>query len=580
MAPYALMPDVQLRVTSDLKQVGNRLLLLPVSSRQRLGGSALAQVLGQLGDEAPDIEEPAALRSVFEAVQDLVKDGAIVACHDVSDGGLIVTLLEMAFAGDKGWRVSLADEGRDDEGRSGDAGDGPGGASGRASGGRQGAAADLYAALFAEEAGVVVEVADEAQTRAILERNGLKGIELGQVQEAKVELSFGAEVVLKDSVRALHTVWEETSYQLERLQQNPECAEQEWLSHKAPAGTRPYRLTFDPDAPVGRRGGAATKPKAVVLREEGTNGDRELAAAFIAAGFEAWDVTMTDLMAGTVSLDDFQLLTFPGGFAFADVLDSAKGWASVIRNHERLAEEFAAFFARPDTLSLGVCNGCQLMGLLGIPGFRATRHSEAPVRQERFRTVRIALLDGVYRQEPGRHAAGHGGFGDGRLRGSWRGPPSRSRPGHSRLDTEERPGAGKVRRPVWAGYYRLSVQPQREPARHSGAVLPRRPSPGHNASPRALLPAAPVAVGATVVELHRESVDAHVPQRLRRGGGALSLLPAIDLPHTFSRCLYGIPYEIMYIDLVRFSVQRTLRAIGRSIDGSGRRASRGGPSLV
>ncbi len=357
VAPYALMPDVELRVTSDLKQTGSKLLLLSVTDRLRLGGSALAQVLGQLGDEAPDIEDSAALRAVFEAVQDLVRERAILACHDVSDGGLIVALLEMAFAGDKGWRVSLDAAG--------------GGAPGAA------LADGLYGSLFAEEAGVVVEVADEARTWAILSRHGVTGVELGEVQPTDVELRFGAEVVLEDSVRALHAVWEETSYQLERLQQNPDCAEQEWRSHRRPAGTSPYRLSFDPDAPVGRRGTAsvgsrragAAKPKAAVLREEGTNGDRELAAAFMAAGFEAWDVTMTDLMVGDAALDAFQLLAFPGGFAFADVLDSAKGWASVIRNNERLRAQFAAFFARPDTLSLGVCNGCQLMGLLGIPGF-------------------------------------------------------------------------------------------------------------------------------------------------------------------------------------------------------------------
>ena len=342
------------------------------------------------------------------------------------------------------------------------------------------------------------------------------------MQEARLELSFGAEVVLKESVRALHAVWEETSYQLERLQQNPDCAEQEWLSHQAPAGTSPYRLTFDPDAPVGRRVGGGVKPKAAMLREEGTNGDRELAAAFGAAGFEAWDITMTDLMAGAVGLEDFQLLAFPGGFAFADVLDSAKGWASVIRHNERLSEQFAAFFARPDTLSLGVCNGCQLMGLLGIPGFDlpdALKPRFVKNDSERFES---RFSHGVDRQEPGRHAAGHGGLGVGRLRGSRRGPPARARPGHARLDSEERPGAGALRRPAGAGHYHLSVQPQRQPARHRRAVLPRRPPPGHNAPPRALLPAASVAVGTPGVGVHRKPVDAHVQQRLRCRGGGMS----------------------------------------------------------
>jgi len=362
IAPYALMPDVGLRVTSDLKKAGNKLLLLPVTGKRRLGGSAFAQVLGQIGDGAPDIEDASTLRSVFEAVQELVRDGAILSCHDVSDGGLIVTLLEMAFAGDKGWKVTL-----DGDSPDGDSNAGACGADG------------VYAALFAEEAGVVVEVDDESRAREILSKHGVAGIELGRVQSADLELRYGGEVVLADSVRALHAAWEETSYQLERLQQNPECADQEWAGHARPAGTTPYRLSFDPDAPVAgsKRETAAPKagtpkaaaPKAAILREEGTNGDRELAASFMAAGFEAWDVTVTDLIAGGPGLDAFQVLAFPGGFAFADVLDSAKGWASVIRNNERLSTEFAAFFERPDTLSVGICNGCQLMGLLGIPGF-------------------------------------------------------------------------------------------------------------------------------------------------------------------------------------------------------------------
>ena len=400
MAPYALMPDVELRVTPGLKESGNELWLLPVGDKRRLGGSALAQVLGQLGDEAPDIEDPGALRAVFEAVQDLVRSGTIVSCHDVSDGGLIVTLLEMAFAGDKGWAVALEGD-------------------------------ELYASLFAEEAGVVVEVVSEAQglgvvpereglgmvpeqgrlgvvpeqgrlgvayrlgAGRVLESHGVKAVRLGRVQDLNVELSFNDQPVMRESARALHLLWEETAYQLERLQQNPACAEEEWASHSAPPGTAPYRLTFDPDADAppggtyadagppasGTRsdtgagstaaapGARRAAPKAAILREEGSNGDRELAAAFAAAGFEVWDVTMTDLIGGGADLEGFQLVAFPGGFAFADVLDAAKGWASVIRNNERLSEEFARFFARPDTLSLGVCNGCQLMGLLGIPGF-------------------------------------------------------------------------------------------------------------------------------------------------------------------------------------------------------------------
>jgi phosphoribosylformylglycinamidine synthase len=369
ISPYALVPDVSVRVTSDLKRDGDTLLLLPLGSRRRLGGSALAQVLRQLGDQAPDIEDPARLRALFQAVQEMIKAGVIVACHDVSDGGLIVALLEMAFAGDRGWRVAVEGD-------------------------------ELYATLFAEEAGVVVEASDVDAVRRIVTAYGLETIDLGTVDGDAVELRFNGDLVLGDALRVLHATWEETSYQLERLQRNPDCAEQEWASHRAAAATKPYRLSFDPDQdPAGagwRPTPGAVKPKAAILREEGSNGDREMAASFLAAGFEPWDVTMTDLIAGLVTLRDFQTVAFVGGFCFGDVLDSAKGWASVIRNNARLAEEFATFFGRSDTLSLGVCNGCQLMGLLGIPGFDLSGsltprfiHNVSERFESRFTTVRI-----------------------------------------------------------------------------------------------------------------------------------------------------------------------------------------------
>jgi phosphoribosylformylglycinamidine synthase len=377
IAPYAFVEDVGLRVTADLKESGHRLLLLSAGDRHRLGGSALAQVLSQLGDETPDIDEPARLRSLFLAVQEMVAARAIVACHDVSDGGLIVTLLEMAFAGDIGWDVRLT-------------------------------GADLYATLFAEEAGVVVELADNEKAAEILSRHGVRTTDLGRVKDRVVRMEYNGEVLLDESIGGLHATWEETSYQIERLQADPHCAESEWLSHGAAPVTRPYRLTFDPDAhtqvsrdrddsaPTARPVVAGTKPRAAILREEGSNGDREMAAAFLAAGFEPWDVTMTDLLSGAIALDRFQVVAFVGGFSFGDVLDSAKGWASVIRNHERLAEEFDRFFSRPDSLSLGVCNGCQLMALLGIPGFdlpdqlkpRFIRNTSGRF-ESRFSTVRI-----------------------------------------------------------------------------------------------------------------------------------------------------------------------------------------------
>jgi phosphoribosylformylglycinamidine synthase len=197
MAPYAFVEDVDVRVTSDLKTSDAKLLLLSAGDEQRLGGSALGQVLSQLGDEAPDIDDPARLRSLFEAVQEMVATRAITACHDVSDGGLVVTLLEMAFAGNKGWDVRLAGE-------------------------------NLYAALFSEEAGVVVEVADEARALEIARRHGVGTTGLGRVQDRLVRLEFNGNAVLDEPVTGLHATWEETSHRLERLQRDPECADAEW----------------------------------------------------------------------------------------------------------------------------------------------------------------------------------------------------------------------------------------------------------------------------------------------------------------------------------------------------------------
>lgn len=409
IANYALAEDVQLRVTSDLKQAGHKLLHLTLSDRRRLGGSAFAQVLGQIGDEAPDIEDPQALKALFQATQELVRAGAIVACHDVSDGGLLVALLEMAFAGDKGWNVSFEA-----------AGSAPAAsvASAMSEASVETVPAALYATLFAEEAGLVVELADEAAAYDILSRYQVRWTELGVVTEQRdgLKLKFNSTLVLDESVRALHATWEETSYQLERLQQNPDCAQEEWLAHGGEAATAPYRLSFDPDVspsgavgvPSGAAGAArasAAAPKVAVLREEGTNGDRELAAAFMEAGFEAWDVTTTDLIGGAIGLDGFHMVAFPGGFSFADVLDSGKGWASVIRNNARLSEQFDRFFARADTLSVGICNGCQLMGLLGIPGFdlpderkpRFVKNISGRF-ESRFSTVRIERSPAVMLQ--------------------------------------------------------------------------------------------------------------------------------------------------------------------------------------
>ncbi len=373
LSAYVTCPDITRTVTPDLKLPGRgRLLFLDLSSgRNRLGGSALAQVYGQLGDEPPDLEDAGLLGRSFEAVQTLIGKGLLSSGHDRSEGGLLTTILEMAFAGDCGVEVDL------------DVAEGE----------------DVLPLLFSEELGLVLEVGPETEGRV---RQILTGADvpcrmIGRtLAESRVEIRVGGAVVLEGDVRELRDLWEETSYRIELLQVNPDCARQERRSLKcrrAPA----YSLSFTPRATAPDRLAGDGRPKVAILREEGSNGDREMASAFHLAGFEAWDVTMSDLLSGAVQLSSFRGVAFVGGFSYADVLDSAKGWAGVIRFNPGLWEQFERFYHRPDSFSLGVCNGCQLMALLGWIPWRGIGTADQPrfVRngsgrfESRFSTVRI-----------------------------------------------------------------------------------------------------------------------------------------------------------------------------------------------
>ncbi len=372
ISAYVTCPDITKTVTPDLKLPGRgRLLLVDLGGgRCRLGGSALAQAFGQVGDGAPDLEAPATLAAAFSAVQELVARGLVAAGHDRSDGGLVTTLLEMAFAGNVGLEVDVPSGGH----------------------------APL-AILFAEELGLVLEV-DEGDLEAVMACFGGRGVELLDIGRTRADGSVRIQVdgqdVLGGTVGELRDLWEATSFELERLQANPVCVaqEQEGLRRRT---APPYRLTFQPRATAPAIVQRPAKPMVAILREEGSNGDREMAAAFWAAGFEPWDVTMVDLLAGTVSLERFRGLAAVGGFSYADVLDSAKGWAATIRFHDALRRAFDAFFERPDTFTLGVCNGCQLFALLGRvpwPGLGDQRQprfvrNRSGRFESRFVTVRV-----------------------------------------------------------------------------------------------------------------------------------------------------------------------------------------------
>ncbi|EFN52340.1 hypothetical protein CHLNCDRAFT_139160 [Chlorella variabilis] len=330
-------------LTPDLKAPGaSRLLHVDLAAgRRRLGGSALAQAYGQVGDACPDVD-PALLGAAFNATQRLIAEGRLLAGHDISDGGIATAILEMAFAGNCGVAVDLPAPAADPHGE--------------------------LAVLFAEELGWVLEVSEE-QEAAVLAAYVAAGVPCAAIgaSRAGAEVSVavgGGTAAIAGTTPALRDTWEATSFQLERLQcaeENVEAEASGLAARAAPTWRLPYTPAWTPPDKLAATG----KVRVAILREEGSNGDREMAAAVWAAGMEPWDLHMSDLLAGGATLDDFQGLVFVGGFSYADVMDSAKGWAGTIRFNDRLWSQFQRFYARPDTFSLGVCNGCQLMALLG-----------------------------------------------------------------------------------------------------------------------------------------------------------------------------------------------------------------------
>ncbi|RUS35277.1 phosphoribosylformylglycinamidine synthase [Jimgerdemannia flammicorona] len=330
--------------------------------RQRLGGSALAQVYKQVGDEAPDVEDAGLIRNFFQAMQDVrkgaKKEDIVLAYHDRSDGGLFATVAEMCFAGHVGAEVDLTTIVRD---------------------------GDVVSALFNEELGAVVQVreSDVLRLTTTLTEAGFPAEHVHRIgsvtaHTAKDTIVFrcNREAVLSTSRVELQRMWAETSYLMQSIRDNSTCAEQEYaaiLDVNDPGLS--YHLTFDPAedvaAPYIHRAPVDRRPKVAILRDQGVNGQTEMAFAFHVAGFEAVDVHMSDIIGGTVSLRDFVGLAACGGFSYGDVLGAGSGWARSILLHARTRHEFSNFFnERDDTFALGVCNGCQFMSQLRelIPG--------------------------------------------------------------------------------------------------------------------------------------------------------------------------------------------------------------------
>lgn len=318
------------------------------AGRDRLGASALSQVFNRLGGVPPDLDDPAKLRAFFEFIQEANRGGLLLAYHDRSDGGAIVTLLEMAFAGRCGLEIRL-----------------------------DGWAEATLRALFNEELGAVVQVASANREafEALLVKHGLAAIShpIGRPKEKLgIKLYLGGDTLFKWNWTELFSLWNETSYAMQRLRDNPQCAdsESEWRRDDADPGIS-TKLTFDPAQDTSSAYlNLGKRPRVAVLREQGVNGQVEMAAAFDRAGFEAVDVHMSDLASGRVKLDGFRGMAACGGFSYGDVLGAGRGWATSILYNAMLRGQFEAFFANGRNFSLGVCNGCQMMSHLKdiIPG--------------------------------------------------------------------------------------------------------------------------------------------------------------------------------------------------------------------
>eukprot|EP00656_Telonema_subtile_P006238 TRINITY_DN12864_c0_g1_i2.p1 TRINITY_DN12864_c0_g1~~TRINITY_DN12864_c0_g1_i2.p1 ORF type:complete len:1277 (+),score=348.04 TRINITY_DN12864_c0_g1_i2:360-4190(+) len=375
---YCTCPDVRDTVTPDLKGIGNAiastLLFVPLgpNGEYALGGSALVHTMGQVGGPGgcPDLHSSQRLKDAFEVTQVLLAEHKVLAGHDVSDGGLVVAVLEMAFAGNCGVSVDLSTVPE--------------------------AESNTIGVLFSEAPGLVLEVANDVLTDVLAQytASNVECVVIGTPtarSEQDVTFKVGAQEVFSTEMSHLRGVWEATSFELEMRQCETGCValERDGLAtRKSPQYSFGFPLAATDPSAMG------SGPAIAVLREEGSNGDREMAAAFHMSGCQATDVSMSDLLSGSMELSQFRGIVFVGGFSYADVFDAGRGWAAAIRHNPSLKAQFEAFKNREDTFSLGVCNGCQLMGQLGwVTGVDQTpvtfKRNQSGRFESRFSTVKI-----------------------------------------------------------------------------------------------------------------------------------------------------------------------------------------------
>lgn len=361
ISAFASVTDIRLSLTPQLQQVEDSVLLLVDLGRgqNRLGGSILAQVVSQTGEAPPDVDNPTDLKNFWKAIQQLGREKKLLAYHDRSDGGLLATVVEMAFAGHVGVDLEIP------------------------------AGHNAFSALFSEELGAVLQIreSDLDDVYLLLRQHGFKSCttRLGTLNpHYALRIRRAGQEILNESLTTLRALWSDVTRRISTLRDNPACAESEYqlkLDQRDPGITpvitfdlnagaaQPESKTLDPfvtAAPFAMR----AKPPIAILREQGVNGEIEMAAAFDRAGFKAVDVHMTDILSGRVTLKNFRGLAACGGFSYGDVLGAGEGWAKSVLFHPHALAEFTAFFQREDTFALGVCNGCQMMSNLKsiIPG--------------------------------------------------------------------------------------------------------------------------------------------------------------------------------------------------------------------
>ncbi|PCJ45496.1 MAG: phosphoribosylformylglycinamidine synthase [Moraxellaceae bacterium] len=380
---FAPVQDVRKTVTPQLKtDIGDTCLLLVDlgNGKNRLGATALAQVFNQLGDECADVDQIPQLKVFFDAIQTLQNDGELLAYHDRSDGGLWATLCEMAFAGHTGLSVDISDLIK---------------------------TSDALSVLFNEELGAVLQVAAGSAENivATMRAAGLSVSSIGGLAtDDNITVVTNDEAIINQSRVKLQQTWSETSYRIQSLRDNSECASQEFSAiEKNGPGISPV-LTFDAQENVAESYIAnGERPKVAILREQGVNGQIEMAAAFDKAGFSSVDVHMSDILSGRVALGQFKGLVACGGFSYGDVLGAGEGWAKSILFNAVAREQFEQFFAREDSFALGICNGCQMLSNLHelIPGADHWPHFVRNMSEQfeaRVATVEIQSSNSIFLQ--------------------------------------------------------------------------------------------------------------------------------------------------------------------------------------